>query len=168
MSRRSTLAGVAIAVALVGGSATAVALITTDHVSQSANCDLSQLRVARMRGEVATVGGSRGLLVQFVNNGARCNFGGSFALAVSATTSTRVAIRAKLRGHRPLRLAPDQAVNVSFGMFWGNRCRAATIASVVFHSGRMSKTVSLRRLPFVFQICTPLYDWGLSVVRDFN
>ena len=102
-----------------------------------------------------------------MNDGQTCTIGREFPLAVSATTNTHVAIRAKLRGDRPLRLKPGQAMNVSFGMFWGTRCRSATIASVVFHSGRKSKIVSLGHLGFVFRVCTPLDALGLSVVPDY-
>jgi len=127
-------------------------------------CKLDELRVARTlqgSGTDRMDEGNEFLAVTFVNVGHACHLGGKYPFAVTATTDTNVPLRANLL--QTARFAHGQAKTVGFGMRWivrhypGNHhCRRALLTSVMFHSEGMSRSVSLRHLPYPFEVCTPM------------
>ena len=177
MLRRLVLTGAILVAALIGSSATAVALNASGRgsdvkVSASANrvtaarreCRLSELRVV---GIIQTSGysafGTRSqyLLVRFINNGPTCSIDSRSSLRLSATTNTGVAVRAKLSA-MSIQVPHSEAVAIHLATWWKigrapairYSCPSVAVRSVIFDGDGGPVTVSLGSHPL--NVCTPL------------
>ena len=137
MKRRTILiVGGILAAALLGSSATALALSTASRdsptapsrssnsasrtVNRTGECGLNRLRVIRtsQTSGYGTFGTrSRYLVIRFVNVGPGCILAPGSGFALTASTNTHVGVHARLRGET-LRVAPGAIVKLVLGTWW--------------------------------------------------
>ena len=165
MKGRSIIAGVVLVAALVGASATVLALSTPSRnvrksVLKGIECSLSQLRVTGVFGVLeGSEGGAEHKAVRFVNEGRSCVIDSRSHLTLTSRANTGAILREGLWGM--LRVGPRQTATVTMGVGWndfvGNigptgpdtrrSCPWVEFDLVVFHSRGKSTAVSFGRHP---------------------